>query len=301
MTQIPGGRLEVPRDPTESDDFVEAPRPARVSLLAIFSLVVGVVTLLGCCVPFIGPVGGLAAVGLGIAGFVMIRRSEGRLRGWGLAGAGVVTGLIAASVGSFMLIMLAQVTYAAAAYERVVEIAQREDQSELISVLTAESANAVTREELVAFREQSLARMGAVKGVRGGVMTWLEAIAQTNRVGPDVQAKYIRFGTGSIVAIPLEFEKGNGALVIAFDQTQTDPKLFFGRVVNAAIAPYDGSPLIWLIDPDRDLSLPAPAVPDMPATPDTTPLTPPATPPVTPPVTPTSPGTPESPQSPPGG
>jgi hypothetical protein len=261
MTQIPGGRLELPPDASQSDDFTEVPRPARVSLLAIFSMVAGIVAMLGCCVPFFGPIGGLIAVGLGITGFIAIRRSQGRLRGWGLAGAGVVTGLIAASVGSFLLILLSQITYSAAAYERVVQIAQREDQSELINVLTAESANAVTREELIAFREGSLDRLGAVRGVRGGVLTWVEAIAQAGRIDPTIQAKYVRIGTGSIVAIPLEFEKGNATLLIAFDQNQTDPQLFFGRVVNAALAPADGSGLIWLIDPARDLTLPPPPPP----------------------------------------
>jgi hypothetical protein len=287
MTQIPSGRLELPRDPSDSDDFIEAPRPARVSLLALFSMIIGILTLLGCCIPFVGPVGGLVAVVLGFAGFMMIRRSEGRLRGWGAAAAGVVTGLIAAVVGSVLLVLLAQAAYASGAYQKLVEIGQREDQSELVGVLTVESANAITTEELVSFRERSLDTLGAIKGVRGGVLPWLQAYAQAGRLPPAVQQKYVQFGTSSILAIPVRFEKGDAALVVAFDPQQPDPQLMLGRVVNAAIAPLDGSDLIWLIDPARDLSLPPPAA---------APATPPAIEPAAEPITEPAPA-----DSPPGG
>lgn len=269
MTQIPSGRLELPRDPSDFDDAIGTPRPARVSLLALLSMVVGILTLLGCCLPFVGPVGGLVALGLGIAAFMMIRRSEGRLRGWGAAAAGVVTGLIAAVGGSIALVLLSQVAYAAGAYQKVVEIGQRDDQSELVGVLTVESANAITKDELVSFRERSLDALGPIRGARGGARAWVEGYLQAARLPPAVQQKYVQFGKSSILAIPLRFEKGDAAFLIAFDQSQPDPQLSFGRVVNAAIAPMDGGDLIWIIDPARDLSLPPPVV--VPAIPEVLP------------------------------
>lgn len=64
---------------------------------AVASFVCG---LLGFCMPFIGTIMGIVAIVLGAGARRRIRESSGRLRGDGLATAGIVLGVISASFWS---------------------------------------------------------------------------------------------------------------------------------------------------------------------------------------------------------
>jgi hypothetical protein len=188
---------------------------------------------------------------------VSIRRSQGRLRGTMPAGIGIGLGVLAMVLGSLLLVLGAMVVSNAGQYQKVVEIAQRDDQSELLNVLTVESANAITKEELETFRKATLDEFGEIRGVEGGVAAWLKAYSKVGTIDPSLQTKYVVFPGRSLLSVPVRFEKASAALVVAFDSNAQDPQLIFGRVVNVAVAREDGT-MIWLIDPARDLTLPAP-------------------------------------------
>ena len=94
--------IEEPKGTPVDEDFAPPPlrarrgEPARNSGMAIASLVLGILSVVGCiCVPFYLCLPGLV---LGIVGLVKINGSGGRLTGNGLAIGGIVTNAIATAM-----------------------------------------------------------------------------------------------------------------------------------------------------------------------------------------------------------
>jgi hypothetical protein len=82
-------------------DFGATPPPARpettrLSLLAVASLVTGVLALVGCCIPAVG----ILPAGLGMGSLFVIHRSRGAVAGRGLAIAGLMLGSLSLIVGT---------------------------------------------------------------------------------------------------------------------------------------------------------------------------------------------------------
>ena len=93
--------------PAPGYGYAYAPPPAPTAPptngLGVAALVVGVIALLICWVPVIGVLVGLAALGLGIGGWVRGRRTGG---GIGLAVAGTVLGALAVVLGILATVLL---------------------------------------------------------------------------------------------------------------------------------------------------------------------------------------------------
>ncbi len=94
-TPAPAG----PRPPDPAP-VAAPPEPPRTSRKAVASLVLGLVSF---CMPLLA---GVPAVLLGILGLIEVSNSEGRLRGRGLAIAGIVLGVAGSIIGLPILIFL---------------------------------------------------------------------------------------------------------------------------------------------------------------------------------------------------
>ncbi|MBC7834579.1 MAG: DUF4190 domain-containing protein, partial [Phycisphaerales bacterium] len=86
MTQNPYATPSQPHQPFGSDPWLDTPADQRVSVLAVVSLVCGIL----CFIPVVGTIG----VVLGIASLFLIAGSQRRLTGKGLAIAGIVLGML---------------------------------------------------------------------------------------------------------------------------------------------------------------------------------------------------------------
>ena len=96
MNPPPVGPPPLPPAATLPPPPLPAPAPAKLSALAVVSLVLGV---LGCT-----GLGALAGLVCGLVALVRINRSGGRLRGRGLAIAGLVVSALMVPVGAGMLL-----------------------------------------------------------------------------------------------------------------------------------------------------------------------------------------------------
>jgi len=152
-------------------DFL-APEPTRVSVLAIVAFILSLL-----CIP---PTGALAVV-LGGTAVLFIGNSAGRLRGMGLAIAGIIIGLITTLIWIVLLIGARQAigvfsNLAAPADKAILQIQQGDLKAARLHFSPA-SDQAMTDEMMRRFAESYTAELGAYKGaVASDPMSWISAI-----------------------------------------------------------------------------------------------------------------------------
>jgi hypothetical protein len=103
----PGDSYAAPPPPPPGDGTIPpsplAPR-RPINQKALWSMIIGVASLIGVCCVFGGFVG-IAAIVLGVLGRAEVLRSNGEQTGVGFAIAGVVTGAVA-EFGSIVMLLL---------------------------------------------------------------------------------------------------------------------------------------------------------------------------------------------------
>jgi hypothetical protein len=206
----------------------------KMSILAVTSLVFGILSLPMCCVMGIvmftllpvmgdaalvlGVVPGVLALTLGIAAVVQIRGSMGRRSGMGLAITGIVLGLLsavlwaAAAIGVNMAIKeLARNVDAA------VHSIETTDPSKLKLIMTTSAAPRLTDASVAQARAQLKDKAGAVQGLASsGMGEWFKdffGYIQKNAPG-----RSPRGGQPFPMAVRMKFEKQNGYVVGTVDQ-----------------------------------------------------------------------------------
>lgn len=231
-------------------DFAQAPVPQRTSVAAIISLICGILGLVVCCVPFVGPFFGIVGLICAIAAFMAIGRSDGRLGGNGLAVGGMICSIIAMIFGIVIVVGMSQFTKMFNGYGTAITIAQSDDTSTLSPMLSAAAGQRATPEGLAAFKTESLGSLGAFQRIKPGMMPFFKSFAMMGQLGGGVPPKYQGRGGGvSLLPAIAEFEKGEGLFLIVFNQNeQTNSTLPFGNIENIGVAPA-GGPVTWLIDP----------------------------------------------------
>lgn len=132
-------------------DFGAKPPPGqfettRLSLLAVASLVTGLLSLVACCVPVVGVV----PIGLGVGSLLVIQRSRGAVAGRGLALAGLMTGVLAMIISSGLWIGVGSMgSKLGPVYNQVLD----PDPSVVRTVLTAKAAADVTDGQIKTFQD----------------------------------------------------------------------------------------------------------------------------------------------------
>ena len=183
--------------------------PERTSLAAILGLVC---SLIGCCFGVTAIIG----LSLSIFGIVGISRSKGRIGGMGFAIAGVLIGILMLALWGAMA---GGAFYAAKAMEKAVVQPvftmlgdlESGDFDSALSVLGKPAADA-TDEELIVFRDGYQAMLGSVVSTPTGFIDYVKRVAELGE--PIAQFQ----GANNMIPIPMEFDRGQGLVLIFFDQ-----------------------------------------------------------------------------------
>lgn len=227
--------------------------PARTSVLATVSIVAGVMSLVLCCIPAVGPVIGLVGAATAVGAIISISGSGGRLGGKGLASAGLITSALGIVLGATVVVGLLFAMGQIKSYGGALAAAEQADAQAAAPYFSPGVPQPVTAEALASFRDRYTPSLGSYKGVEGG-MKMFKAGAGIAQLGPSLSGMQAR-------PIPLMgvFEKGEVPIVFLADDTRpgsgTTPA---GPLLNMVIVPPGGEP-IWLFDPAAPAPEAAPA------------------------------------------
>ncbi|CAG1002487.1 hypothetical protein PHYC_02998 [Phycisphaerales bacterium] len=218
--------------------------PQRTSVAAILSLVCGILCVLGCCIPFIGP--GLAIIGLlcSVVAFVAIGRSDGRLGGRGAAigglicsAVGLILGLSVAVGGSYIVRMFGD------NYWPVVQSAQGGDPAILSAHLSSQATTDLSPEELAAFEASTTDSMGKLQKFKPGLWSMVKAGSKMKEIMSSIPSSY----EGRLVPFTGIFDKGEAPVLIVMNQQEQGPNQL-PKVENIGIV-LPGGNIVWLVDP----------------------------------------------------
>jgi len=262
MTQIPTNPQPTGTQGEFSDFGGKQPgAPERTSVMAVLSLILGILSLPCCFIPVVGPAMGLVGLVFAISAMMMIGRSGGVLGGKGVAVGGLVTSILGVLAGIFVLVGVAQALGALHTYGKFVEIAQSEDRSELEEMLTQDAADKATKADMDQFRAKVTAELGEYTRLTPGMMPFFKNFAKIGEIPmTSIPAEYQPGMGQSMLPLPGEFEKGNAVIVVFVSTMDKTNQLPLGRVMNVAILLPDGS-LAWFIDPNKEEPPATPAEP----------------------------------------
>ena len=220
----------------------EATLAPRTSVLAILSLIFS----LTCCLSPLGLIfGGISLVG--------ISSSKGRVKGQGLAIAGIVIGLI----GSLLLVGLgygaAQMskmfgTQFMGPIENVVVAIESSDYATARSSFDSSVQASITDQDFADFQSEIGAQMGSYQSMPSSIFGLISAYMD---VGPMLQQYQMKHGGAqNVMPIPTTFDKGTAIILVEMPRgpSQPPPGGILPPILNMGILFPDGTEA-WLIDP----------------------------------------------------
>lgn len=229
-------------NPADFHDYNVAP---RTSLLSIASLVLGILSLVTCCVG--GAVPGVPAAALGIGAIFVINSKNGRLVGRGMAISGIVMGTLGLFLNIIGALLLSKyVGFVAGATTQPMRGIEAADVRPLQDMLNADAAARLDEPTMLAFRKEYQDRLGAFKSVDTNLINFVTNA--WNTYGTKVGALQIdpnRHG----VPIPIDgyFENGTAEIWLFMPSNyQANPGSTPKIVTNIAIVPETGTPIFLL-------------------------------------------------------
>ncbi len=245
-------------------DLPEAVVPERTSVLAVLSLILGIV-----CVPFFG----ILAVFLGVIALFGIKASRGRVSGTGLAVTGIILGIVFSLIwggcvgaGGFVLNMMTK--QVAPAVGTMLTAAEANDVDAVRAGLSSSAAARVTPEAVAAFNDAVSAELGAYKRGPDSLGELIEqygavfgAMGQGGNANP--MGNY-----SNAMPIPMQFEKGWAMAIIPINQQGGTAGGGQIPIDNIIILTSSGAEIVLvpygttLPAPTPDPSLPPPDAPD---------------------------------------
>ncbi|MDI1289467.1 MAG: DUF4190 domain-containing protein [bacterium] len=258
--------------PTETGAMVDS-APHRTSILAITSLVLGILSIFACPVQVVGPL----AIFVGVFALVAISRAQGSLAGKGLAIGGMVTGLVGLVMSLLFLFGTVFVVGQIGRYGQVVGSAQALDEPAVAAITSANASGVVDAETLKTFDDATTAALGDFERVTPGIGAFFMSFTKITRLNATVLQQYQAKGL-SPIPMAADFANGPATLVMIVNQNEQGGDLPFGKLVNLAVIPEGSTQVIWLFDPTGSgASNPTPLPPVTapgPLTAPTTPTTP---------------------------
>lgn len=184
--------------------------PERTSILAILSLVFGV---LGCC----GGVTSIFAVVFSIGGMFGISRSKGRVGGMGLAIGGLIVGLLTLAfyVGLYYAVNYGSKMYGSTAQTVLMEI-QDGNYDAARAAMTSPMMD-LSDEEFALFHDQIAAEFGQFVGMPENVIGLVKGYMQ---VGQQIQPYQGRTG---FAPMPAQFDTGWVLVIYIMDPSGQGP------------------------------------------------------------------------------
>lgn len=263
------------------ENFAQGFEP-RTSVMAIVSLVLGILSLVMCCVG-LGAIAGVPAAGFGIAAIIAINGKQGALSGRGMAVSGIVTG----TIGLFGTILVwvgvsTSINGMAMMYRPVMSGIESADVRAVQNVLTVEASAQLDEAKLLAFRKEYQDRLGAYQGMDANAIKFIRTAIKTYS-DPGVQQLMQKEKRVPMV-MDAKFANGDAQIWLIMRENTTakgNTKIF----VDIRIVPPTGNP-ISLMGLGSGTTTTPPANPDPNATPPAAPSAPsapapeqPATPP----------------------
>ncbi len=206
-----------------SDDM---PMEERVSVMAILSLVMGLI----CFIPGLGVLGAI----FGIAALLFIGGSGGRLSGRGLAIAGIILGLLftMVQVGLAVGAMSIANTFGSAMVqpsEALVRHIDNREYDQVRAALSGDASTKLTNADIDAFRSAYADSLGGfVSGPKG----ILDLIQQFSTMGQEMQQMQ---GRGDMIPLPMTFDKGRAVVGLVVDANASKPGPSVVPIKNIAI------------------------------------------------------------------
>ncbi len=226
---------EHPYDASHYDEGF--PAPARVSILAISSLVTGILSVVGCCVPAFG----ILPVGLGIGAIVGIGRARGAVAGRGMAIGGLVLGLLSLVVSTGLWVGAA--TFGGK-IGPVYSQAFSDDPAVVRSVLSSSAASEVTEEKIAEFQRSLTEDFGGPVTIPRGFLALYKGYA---RVDPDELHRRPDARPGNPYLLPAEGPGGWLVVVVVMSEREASPSWLPYLEDVGYVAP-DGR-IVWLLGP----------------------------------------------------
>ncbi len=201
--------------------FVE---PAKMSIMAVAALVMGIIGLVSCCIPVISPMIGALAVFLAIIAIISISSSHGRKRGKGLAFAGFACGLISVALGVVLVVgaskMTGPIAQVVGGYAKSLEAAEAGDVATFNTITNANTQ--VNAAEMQAFVDSYRPTLGNYKSVEPSMMNIIKSVmvpAARNEMTTLQQQP--AFSGGQLTLIPSiwTFDKGDASVLLVVDTT----------------------------------------------------------------------------------
>lgn len=247
------------------EDF--EPLPTRTSILAVISLVLGIIAVIPgiCCIP--GP--GAIAVILGGISALLIGRSLGRLSGMGLAITGIVLGLLASVFSVFVLIGVSSINHEVGAQffkPAAATLKQLEagDVATFRKSLTPGANAKITDEQILDFVARYQTALGSFQSAPEDIIDVVRGFMKLAQVQNQANQQLGQRGQ-NFIPIPAEFSRGRGLVVVLFEPTMMGmsktPASTPGATatlgpiaLNFGILTLDGKE-IWLWDLDESRKL----------------------------------------------
>jgi len=242
-----------------ANPYIVSP-PHRTSILAITSLVLGILSIFVCFFQVVGPL----AIFVGVFALIAIARSDGTLAGKGLAVSGIITGLLSLILGLVMLFGTFFAVNQIGRYGQLVTDAQTKDETAVAAWLSSTAEGVADSPTLDAFADATDDSLGTFSRVTPGLGAFFMSLPKIERLNPSDLHTYQARGLTPI-PIPAEFAKGPATLLVVVSQAEPMTGSAFGKVVNMAVIPEGSTKVIWLFDTAAALPTPpAPATPALP-------------------------------------
>jgi len=213
--------------------------PPRTSVMAILSLVCSLV----CFIPGLSAIGSL----LGIFALLGISKSEGRVKGTGLAVAGIVVGMLVSVIWFVGAIGLQKAMMQYTSLGQTISDIEAGDLTALRGELSSSTQAVLTDEMVAEFKAAYTADGGAFVEWPKGIVQIFGEFMNLGKAGQQPDNSTVPYANP--VPIPGKFTNGSHLVWVILDQSELAASSTRPATINVGYLASDNS-IIWLVDPD---------------------------------------------------
>ena len=213
--------------------------PPRTSVLAILSLVCSLI----CFIPGLSAIGSL----LGVFALLGISASKGRVKGTGLAIAGIAVGIVVSLIWIGGAVAVQQ---GSKQYTKMIDVMTDVDSDSYDSArgyLSSTTRTFATDEAFDAFKDEYEADAGSFQGSPKGVLQLIKSMAQLGQNQDPNTAPPTQYGRNQ-APVPGDFQNGPRWVFVVINGNERNDAGTFQALDNVGVWLSDGS-LVWLVDP----------------------------------------------------
>ncbi len=215
--------------------------PPRTSVLAILSLVCSLI----CFIPGLSAIGSL----LGVFALLGISASKGRVKGTGLAIAGIAVGVVVSLIWFGIAIAAQKGASQYISFGQVISDVDAGSYDAARGQLVNAARPLATDERLAAFKAEYEADAGSIQGWPSGFVQVFQDFMSLGKAGQ--QPDNSRIPYGDPIPLPGRFDNGVRIVWVILDQGgQLDDAGRKPAIINIGVQAQDNS-VAWIVDPDE--------------------------------------------------